>query len=62
MAKFSRSEIEAAVASIRRERTRKARQKVALQLAGDLLGDQCTDVKFTMRQLVKLWHKVGLSQ
>jgi hypothetical protein len=60
MAKLTRSHVRATVASILRERTRKGRQKVAMEFTRDLLGDQCTDVKFTMSQLLKIWHKVGL--
>ena len=62
MARFTRSDVRGHVASILRERTRKARQRVAMDFTRDLLGGSCTDVKFTMRQLIKVWNKVGLSR
>ncbi len=58
MAKFTRSEVMAHVANVLRERARGRRQRAAMQFTRDLLGDQCTDVKFTMGQLLKLWNTV----
>jgi hypothetical protein len=60
MARFTRSDVRAHVASILRERNRKSRQRVTMDFTRDLLGDSCTDVKFTIQQLVKIWNKVRL--
>ena len=60
MAKFTRSEVMAHVANVKREPNRPRRQKAAMNFTRDLLGDRCTDVKFTIQQLIKLWNKVRL--
>jgi hypothetical protein len=59
MAKFQRSDIDGHVRSILRERTRPARRRVALQLTRDLLSATCTDPKYAMKRLLKLWTKLG---
>jgi len=60
MTKLTRSDVRQHVRAILGERTRKGRQRVAMEFTRDLLGDSCTDVKFTIQQLVKLWNKVRL--
>jgi len=58
MSKLTRSDVRAHITAILGERTRKGRQRVAMDFTRDLLGDQCTDPKFTMGQLLKLWNKI----
>jgi hypothetical protein len=58
MAKFTRSEVMAHVANVKREPNRPRRQKAAMNFT----RDRCTDVKFTIQQLIKLWNKVRLPQ
>jgi hypothetical protein len=60
MAKFIRSELIAHVANVKREPNRQRRQRAAMNFTRDLLGNSCTDVKFTIQQLVKLWNMVKL--
>jgi len=62
LARLKRSDVEQTISSIYKARTRKARQMLAMQFTKELLSDSCTDVKFTIRQLVRLWNKVRQPQ
>jgi hypothetical protein len=58
MAKFKQADVRAHIIAILREPTRKRRQSAAMDFTRELLGEQCTDPKFTMGQLLKLWNKI----